>query len=280
MSVSKERIDVLLVEQGYFDSREKAKAAIMAGLVYSGTERLEKAGTKIPRDTALSVKGAVHPYVGRGGLKLEKALKWFQIDMKDRVMLDIGSSTGGFTDCALQNGASYVYAIDVGYNQLDWSLRNDARVNVKERTNFRYMTPEDLDGPAPDFASIDVSFISLKIILPPLLQLLQRPADIAALIKPQFEAGREKVGKSGVVRDPKVHIEVLEQVLEEALSLGFKLQGLTFSPITGGEGNVEFLAHFRLEEERADEVASAAISKLVRQVVEEAGAIFSVNPSK
>lgn len=280
MSVSKERIDVLLVEQGYFDSREKAKAAIMAGLVYSGTERLEKAGTKIPRDTALSVKGAVHPYVGRGGLKLEKALKWFQIDMKDRVMLDIGSSTGGFTDCALQNGASYVYAIDVGYNQLDWSLRNDARVNVKERTNFRYMTPEDLDGPAPDFASIDVSFISLKIILPPLLQLLQRPAEIVALIKPQFEAGREKVGKSGVVRDPKVHIEVLEQVLEEALSIGFKLQGLTFSPITGGEGNVEFLAHFRLEEERADEVDSAAISKLVRQVVEEAGAIFSVNPSK
>lgn len=280
MSVSKERIDVLLVEQGYFDSREKAKAAIMAGLVYSGTERLEKAGTKIPRDTALSVKGAVHPYVGRGGLKLEKALKWFQIEMKDRVMLDIGSSTGGFTDCALQNGVSYVYAIDVGYNQLDWSLRNDARVNVKERTNFRYMTPEDLDGPAPDFASIDVSFISLKIILPPLLQLLRRPADVVALIKPQFEAGREKVGKSGVVRDPKVHIEVLEQVLEEALSLGFKLQGLTFSPITGGEGNVEFLAHLRLEEQQADEVDSAVISKLVRQVVEEAGAIFSVNPSK
>ncbi|GAA0402440.1 TlyA family RNA methyltransferase [Paenibacillus motobuensis] len=280
MSVSKERLDVLLVEQGYFDSREKAKAAIMAGLVYSGTERLEKAGTKIPRDTALSVKGAVHPYVGRGGLKLEKALKWFQIDMEGRVMLDIGSSTGGFTDCALQHGASYVYAIDVGYNQLDWSLRNDERVNVKERTNFRYMTPEDLDGPSPNFASIDVSFISLKMILPPLLELLQRPADVVTLIKPQFEAGREKVGKSGVVRDPKVHIEVLEQVLEEALGLGFALQGLTYSPITGGEGNVEFLAHLCLTDDLAHEANPEAISKLARQVVEEAGAVFSVNPSK
>jgi len=280
MSVSKERLDILLVEQGYFDSREKAKAAIMAGLVYSGTERLEKAGTKIPRDTALSVKGAVHPYVGRGGLKLEKALKWFQIDMSERVMLDIGSSTGGFTDCALQNGASYVYAIDVGYNQLDWSLRNDERVNVKERTNFRYMTPEDLDGPSPNFASIDVSFISLKMILPPLLELLQRPADVVALIKPQFEAGREKVGKSGVVRDPKVHIEVLEQVLEEALGLGYALEGLTYSPITGGEGNVEFLAHLCLTEDSAQEADPEVISKLARQVVEEAGAVFSVNPSK
>jgi len=280
MSVTKERLDVLLVEQGYFDSREKAKAAIMAGLVYSGTEQLEKAGTKIPRDTALTVKGAVHPYVGRGGLKLEKALKWFQIDMNERVMLDIGSSTGGFTDCALQNGASYVYAIDVGYNQLDWSLRNDERVNVKERTNFRYMTPEDLDGPSPNFASIDVSFISLKMILPPLRELLQRPADVVALIKPQFEAGREKVGKSGVVRDAKVHIEVLEQVLEEALGLGYVLQGLTYSPITGGEGNVEFLAHLRLNEGLPAEADSAAISKLARQVVEEAGAVFSVNPSK
>ncbi|WHX47453.1 TlyA family RNA methyltransferase [Paenibacillus woosongensis] len=246
MSVSKERIDVLLVEQGYFDSREKAKTAIMAGLVFGNQERIEKAGTKIPRDTKLTVKGAIHPYVSRGGLKLEKALKLFQIDMNGRVMLDIGSSTGGFTDCALQHGASYVYAIDVGYNQLDWSLRNDERVNVKERTNFRYMTPEDLDGPSPDFASIDVSFISLRIILPPLVALLGRPADIVALIKPQFEAGREKVGKSGVVRDAKVHQEVLETVLSFASELGYVLHGLTFSPITGGEGNIEFLAHLRL----------------------------------
>ncbi|MUG44774.1 TlyA family RNA methyltransferase [Paenibacillus woosongensis] len=267
MSVSKERIDVLLVEQGYFDSREKAKTAIMAGLVFGNQERIEKAGTKIPRDTKLTVKGAIHPYVSRGGLKLEKALKLFQIDMNGRVMLDIGSSTGGFTDCALQHGASYVYAIDVGYNQLDWSLRNDERVNVKERTNFRYMTPEDLDGPSPDFASIDVSFISLRIILPPLVALLERPADIVALIKPQFEAGREKVGKSGVVRDAKVHQEVLETVLSFATELGYVLQGLTFSPITGGEGNIEFLAHLRLmPPEERDLLAEAESSDVLQHI--------------
>ncbi|SDG06965.1 23S rRNA (cytidine1920-2'-O)/16S rRNA (cytidine1409-2'-O)-methyltransferase [Fontibacillus panacisegetis] len=289
MSVSKERIDVLLVEQGYFDSREKAKAAIMAGLIFGGQERIEKAGTKVPRDISLTVKGAIHPYVSRGGLKLEKAIKQFGIDMNERVMLDIGSSTGGFTDCALQHGASYVYAIDVGYNQLDWSLRNDERVNVKERTNFRYMTPSDLDGPQPDFASIDVSFISLKIILPPLIELLQRPADIAALIKPQFEAGREKVGKSGVVRDPKVHLDVLETVLSFAISIGYTLKGLTFSPITGGEGNIEFLAHLGLEPNNeldpvvAEQKTSASlveIQKIARQVVEEASNTFHTNPSK
>lgn len=282
MSVSKERIDVLLVEQGYFDSREKAKAAIMAGLVLSGSERIEKAGTKVPRDIPITVKGALHPYVSRGGLKLEKALKNFGIDLNGRVMLDIGSSTGGFTDCALQNGAGYVYAIDVGYNQLDWSLRNDERVNVKERTNFRYMTPGDLDGPFPDFASIDVSFISLKIILPPLLELLQRPADIAALIKPQFEAGREKVGKSGVVRDPKVHQEVLETVLNFAVELGFTFKGLTFSPITGGEGNIEFLAHLGLEGDTGitDGLTPADIKETAKQVIEEAAQTFQANPSK
>lgn len=281
MSESKERIDVLLVEQGFFESREKAKAAIMAGLVLSGSERIEKAGMKVPRSLPITVKGAVHPYVSRGGLKLEKALKEFGIDLSGRVMLDIGSSTGGFTDCALQHGASYVYAIDVGYNQLDWSLRNDERVNVKERTNFRYMTPADLDGPRPNFASIDVSFISLKIILPPLLQLLSRPADIAALIKPQFEAGREKVGKSGVVRDPKVHQEVLETVLNEARDLGFSLHGLTFSPITGGEGNIEFLAHFGLgkEEEEALAKESGDIKESARKVIAEAARKFQANPS-
>lgn len=285
MSVSKERLDVLLVEQGFFESREKAKAAIMAGLVFGGQERLEKAGTKISRDTVLSVKGAVHPYVSRGGLKLEKALKRFDIKLGGRTMLDIGSSTGGFTDCALQHGARYVYAIDVGYNQLDWSLRNDERVNVKERTNFRYMTPEDLDGPVPDFASIDVSFISLKIILPPLLTLLKRPADIAALIKPQFEAGREKVGKSGVVRDPKVHLEVLNTVLGFAVEHGFKVAGLTFSPITGGEGNIEFLAHLRLEDDTSNEEAvntgqQASIHDMAAAIVREAADTFTGGPSK
>ncbi|WP_223066549.1 TlyA family RNA methyltransferase [Paenibacillus caui] len=279
-SSSKERVDVLLVEQGYFDSREKAKAAIMAGLVYDEHGRVEKAGTKLSRDCVLKVKGAVHPYVSRGGLKLEKAIKAFGIDLGDRVMLDIGSSTGGFTDCALQHGASYVYAIDVGYNQLDWSLRNDERVNVKERTNFRYMTPEDLDGPSPNFASIDVSFISLRMILPPLMALLKKPADIVALIKPQFEAGREKVGKSGVVRDPKVHEEVLVTVLTFADELGLDLKGLTFSPITGGEGNIEFLAHFGLRAGNDIEVPGSGsaeqgrLTELAKETVEQASRTF------
>lgn len=258
MEHPKERIDVLLVEQGFYESREKAKAAIMAGLVLADEERIEKAGMKVSRSSTLKVKGTVHPYVSRGGLKLEKALRKFEIGLNGRIMLDIGASTGGFTDCALQNGASHVYAIDVGYNQLDWSLRNDERVSVMERTNFRYMTPPDLHGPVPDFASIDVSFISLKIILPPLKALLKRPADIAALIKPQFEAGRDKVGKSGVVRDPAVHKEVLVNVLTMAAGLDYRLEGLTFSPITGGEGNIEFLAHWKLLPEAGAAAGEAA----------------------
>lgn len=287
-SSQKERIDVLLVEQGFYESREKAKAAVMAGIVYAGTERIEKAGMKIPRDTEIRVKGSVHPYVSRGGLKLEKALKTFGIDMTGRTMLDIGSSTGGFTDCALQHGARYVYAIDVGYNQLDWSLRNDERVNVMERTNFRYMTPEDLKGPRPDFASIDVSFISLRIILPPLKALLDKPGDVAALIKPQFEAGREKVGKSGVVRDPKVHREVLTEVLTFAHGLGFELKGLTFSPITGGEGNIEFLAHWRVppegeilsEEPGSAEQTPEFLGQWIDGTVQQAAHTFTGNSSK
>ncbi|WP_106768077.1 TlyA family RNA methyltransferase [Paenibacillus faecalis] len=288
-STQKERIDVLLVEQGYYESREKAKAAIMAGLVYSGSERIEKAGMKIPRSSDIKVKGAVHPYVSRGGLKLEKALNTFGIDMKGRTMLDIGSSTGGFTDCALQHGATYVYAIDVGYNQLDWSLRNDERVCVMERTNFRYMTSNDLKGPIPDFASIDVSFISLRIILPALVPLLRKPADVAALIKPQFEAGRDKVGKSGVVRDPKVHREVLVQVLTFAHQLGFELKGLTFSPITGGEGNIEFLAHWQIMPEREAQTEEPGdvsqpipeqLGQWIDSVVQQATHTFTGNSSK
>lgn len=282
MDSQKERIDVLLVEQGYYNSREKAKAAIMAGIVFADEERIEKAGMKVPRSVSIRVKGAVHPYVSRGGLKLEKALRTFDIELNNRVMLDIGSSTGGFTDCALQNGAAHVYAIDVGYNQLDWSLRNDERVTVMERTNFRYMTPQDLLGPSPDFASIDVSFISLRIILPPLKALLKQPGDVAALIKPQFEAGREKVGKSGVVRDPAVHKEVLTTVLTFAQELGFELKGLTFSPITGGEGNIEFLAHWRLSEQEdvqkqsdiSGDEPEASIEQLIDTVVKEASATF------
>jgi 23S rRNA (cytidine1920-2'-O)/16S rRNA (cytidine1409-2'-O)-methyltransferase len=248
MSSTKERIDILLVEQGFFESREKAKASLMAGLVFANEERIEKPGTKLPRDVKLTVKGAIHPYVSRGGLKLEKALRFFSISVKDVLMLDIGASTGGFTDCALQNGAASVIAIDVGYNQLDWSLRSDSRVHVMERTNFRYLQPSDLpQGNEANFATIDVSFISLKLMLPPLKLLLASGSKIIALIKPQFEAGREKVGKSGVVRDSAVHRDVLYMVLEFAAKQGFHLQGLTFSPITGGEGNIEFLAYWTLD---------------------------------
>ncbi|BFH69408.1 TlyA family rRNA (cytidine-2'-O)-methyltransferase [Paenibacillus dendritiformis] len=272
MSIPKERIDVLLVEQAYYDSREKAKAAIMAGLVYVNEERIEKAGTKVPRDGTITVKGAVHPYVSRGGLKLEKAIRHFGLSMTEAVMLDIGASTGGFTDCALQHGARYVYAIDVGYNQLDWSLRNDERVHVMERTNFRYTEPEHLEGPVPDIATIDVSFISLKLILPPLQALIGKPGRVIALIKPQFEAGREKVGKSGVIRDPATHEQVLREILDFAASLGFRLEGLTYSPITGGEGNIEFLAYWSVPEGGSPE--PAASREQIHAVVEEANSVF------
>jgi len=288
---TKERLDLLLLEQGYFESREKAKAAIMAGLVLVGTERIDKAGTKIPRDAAITVKGSVHPYVSRGGLKLEKAIKHFGLNLQDAVMLDIGASTGGFTDCALQNGAARVYAVDVGYNQLDWSLRQDSRVQVLERTNFRHMTAEQLDGPLPLFATIDVSFISLKLILPVLAELLQQDGHTIALIKPQFEAGREHVGKSGVIRDPAVHSQVLKDVLTAAANIGFKLQGLTYSPITGGEGNIEFLAYWRLGSPFAADSADSAASivsiaaenkqyaELIANTVEEANRAFRRTPS-
>lgn len=274
----KERIDVLLVEQGYYESREKAKAAIMAGLVFVNEESVDKPGIKICRKADIRVKGAVHPYVSRGGLKLEKALKLFSIDVTGAVMLDIGSSTGGFTDCALQHGASYVYAIDVGYNQLDWSLRSDERVNVMERTNFRYLTSADLQGPKPNFATIDVSFISLKIILPPLKQILGNFEEVVALIKPQFEAGREKVGKSGVVRDPAVHVQVIEEVVEFAETIGFFMKGLTFSPITGGEGNIEFLVYLACNPEDPL-IVKETIQAAVKQVVQESGALRPGNSS-
>lgn len=277
-SAAKERLDVLLVERGYFDSREKAKAAIMAGLVWQGTERVEKAGTKLPRDVELVVKGALHPYVSRGGLKLEKAIRAFAIDLQDAVMLDIGASTGGFTDCALQHGAAYVYAIDVGYNQLDWSLRQHERVCVMERTNFRHMTPDALVGPKPAFATIDVSFISLKHILPALAAILEPGGQSVALIKPQFEAGREQVGKSGVVRDRNVHLSVLTDVLSYAQQLGFSLHGLTYSPITGGEGNIEFLAYWHYSGDASPELdLSANVAALAGATVEQAHAAFGRN---
>jgi len=275
MSNDKERADVLLVQQGFYDSREKAKAAIMAGIVFLGHERVEKPGMKIPRSAQLAVKGAFHPYVSRGGLKLEKAIQSFGISMDGRVMLDIGASTGGFTDCAIRHGASCVYAIDVGYNQLAWSLRSDPRVIVMERTNFRHLTPEQLNGPPPDFAAIDLSFISLRLILPVLKSMLTACGQCVALIKPQFEAGREQVGKSGVIRDPAVHREVLTGILQFADEIGYRLKGLTFSPITGGEGNIEFLAHWTIDPSAADVVPAESVRRLIDETVASAHRTFS-----
>ncbi|KIL75248.1 TlyA family RNA methyltransferase [Bacillus badius] len=273
MKAKKERIDVLLVERGLIETREKAKRAVMAGLVYSNEERLDKPGEKIPSDAPLQIKGNVLPYVSRGGLKLEKALKVFALDIKDKIMIDIGSSTGGFTDCALQNGVRLSYALDVGYNQLAWKLRQDERVVVMERTNFRYVTLEDLKEGAPEFATIDVSFISLSLILPVLKTLLVPGSDTVALIKPQFEAGKEQVGKKGIVRDPAIHIEVIEKIINLALGLGYDVKDLSFSPITGGDGNIEFLIHLNwphaesvtgenLFQETVDSVVRAAHSEL------------------
>ncbi|OZU90013.1 TlyA family rRNA (cytidine-2'-O)-methyltransferase [Virgibacillus indicus] len=239
----KKRLDLLLVERNLIETREKAKRIIMAGLVFSEQERLDKPGMKVNEDTPLTVKGKLIPFVGRGGLKLEKALKVFSVSAENKIMADVGSSTGGFTDCALQNGAKRSYAIDVGYNQLDWKLRNDDRVTVMERTNFRYVTPDMLKNGTPDFATIDVSFISLKLILPVLKQLLATESDIIALIKPQFEAGKDQVGKKGIVRDKKVHKSVLHEIISFAEKEAYEFYELTHSPITGGDGNIEFLAH-------------------------------------
>ncbi|SOC36124.1 TlyA family RNA methyltransferase [Ureibacillus acetophenoni] len=239
----KERVDVLLVERGLCETREKAKRSIMAGLVYSNETRIDKAGEKIPVDAPLQVKGNQLKYVSRGGLKLEKALEIFDMSVEGKIMLDIGSSTGGFTDCALQNGAKHCYALDVGTNQLAWKIRSDERVTVMEKTNFRYSKPEDFTEGLPNFATIDVSFISLSLILPVLKAILIPGGDVMALVKPQFEAGKENVGKKGIVRDPKVHLEVLENTAKMASEQGFILKNASFSPITGGEGNIEFLFH-------------------------------------
>lgn len=263
---NKERLDVLLVERGLAETREKAKRSIMAGLVYTNEERLDKPGEKVKVDIPLTIKGNVLPYVSRGGLKLEKALKVFEVTVKDKIMLDIGASTGGFTDCALQNGAKMSYALDVGYNQLAWKLRQDERVVVMERTNFRYVTPKDLAGEMPNFATIDVSFISLKLILPVLKTLLIPGSDIVALVKPQFEAGREQVGKKGIVRDEKVHLQVVNKIVDFALDQGFNAVDLSFSPITGGDGNIEFLLHLKWigEQEKGQNLLPIDPSQIVK----------------
>ena len=240
----KERLDVLLVKRKLADSREKAKAVIMAGNVFVDGQREDKAGSTFPEDVDIEVRGHVLPYVSRGGLKLEKALKNFDVDVRDRVCTDVGSSTGGFTDCMLQNGAKKVYAIDVGRGQLDWKLRNDERVVCMEKTNIRYVQPEDIGEPV-DFSSIDVSFISLTKVLVPIRDYLKSDGEIVALIKPQFEAGREKVGKKGVVREKSTHLEVIRKVMDYARSVGFDLCALDFSPIRGPEGNIEYLIHLK-----------------------------------
>ncbi len=244
----KERLDVLLVKQGHAGSREKAKAIIMSGNVFINGQREDKAGTAFdPAKVHIEVKGSSLKYVSRGGLKLEKAMESFSLSLQHRVCMDIGASTGGFTDCMLQNGAERVYAIDVGYGQLDWKIRSDPRVVVMERTNIRYVTLEQLGEPL-DLSVIDVSFISLKIVLPAIKALLKPTGQVLCLIKPQFEAGKDKVGKKGVVRDPRTHQEVLDQFVALAHELQFRILGLTFSPVKGPEGNIEFLGHLTLQD--------------------------------
>ncbi|HHU17751.1 MAG TPA: TlyA family RNA methyltransferase [Clostridiales bacterium] len=236
----KERLDTLLVSRGLFPSREKAKSAIMAGIIYVDGQRVDKAGTGVKEDAEIFVKENTCPYVGRGGLKLEKALKSFQLDLNGVIAVDIGASTGGFTDCMLKNGAAKVYAIDVGYGQLDWSLRNDPRVVNMEKVNIRYLDKERITEKV-DFISIDVSFISLKLVFPIAVDLLSQEGNIICLVKPQFEAGREQVGKKGVIKDKMVHIEVLEKVIQYGEDNGLYPQGIDFSPMTGAKGNIEYL---------------------------------------
>ena len=242
----KERLDVLLVSLGLAESRAKAQATIMAGEVYVNGQKADKSGTEVDITANVEVRGSACPYVSRGGLKLEKALKNFGVDPTGFVCSDSGASTGGFTDCLLQQGASKVFAIDVGYGQLAWKIRNDPRVVVMERTNIRYVTPEDLGEPL-DLSVVDVSFISLSLVLPVIRSLLKETGQVLCLIKPQFEAGKEKVGKKGVVRDPAVHEEVLQNFISLAKSLDFTIRDLTFSPVKGPEGNIEFLAHLSMQ---------------------------------
>lgn len=238
----KERLDVMMVNRGLAESREKAKAIIMSGIVYVDNIKEDKAGSTFDEKAQIEVRGNTLKYVSRGGLKLEKAMDCFGVSLAGKVAMDVGSSTGGFTDCMLQNGAVKVYSVDVGHGQLAWKLRNDERVVCTEKTNIRYVTPDDIEDRIA-FASIDVSFISLTKVLPPVKELLTDDGEIVCLIKPQFEAGREKVGKKGVVRDQKVHVEVVEMIVDFARQIGFKTLDLSYSPIKGPEGNIEYLLY-------------------------------------
>ncbi|MDO4809066.1 MAG: TlyA family RNA methyltransferase [Eubacteriales bacterium] len=267
----KKRIDVLMTERGLAESREKAKAIIMSGIVYVNGQKEDKAGTTFPDDltTRIEVRGASLRYVSRGGLKLEKAMKEFPIDLHGRICMDIGASTGGFTDCMLQNGAKKVFAVDVGHGQLAWKLRNDERVVCMEKMNIRYITAEDIGGEMLDFASVDVSFISLSKVLPPVWPLLKEGAEMVCLIKPQFEAGREEVGKKGVVRDTKVHEEVILRTADFVKETGFVIRGLTYSPIRGPEGNIEYLIWIRKPDGTETDGGIEATGERVAELVAE-----------
>ena len=262
----KKRLDVLLVEQGHADNRSKAQAIIMSGQVYVDGQKADKPGTSFEESVSIEVRGAACPYVSRGGLKLEKALRDFGVDPTGYVCSDSGASTGGFTDCLLQQGASKVFAIDVGYGELDWKIRSDPRVVVMERTNVRYVTPEQLGEPL-DLSVIDVSFISLNIVLPVIKTFLKPTGQVLCLIKPQFEAGRDKVGKKGVVREPNTHKEVLDRFVELADLLDFNILGLTFSPVKGPEGNIEFLAHLTLADRPGIQPDTAAVVAAAHQTL-------------
>lgn len=271
----KERLDVLLVKNGLAESREKAKAIIMSGIVYVDGQKEDKAGTTFEETAKLEVRGATLRYVSRGGLKLEKAMTQFGVELSGKVCMDVGASTGGFTDCMLQNGAAKVYAVDVGHGQLAWKLRCDERVVCMERTNFRYMVRADIQDDL-DFASVDVSFISLTKILLPARRLLKPDGQMVCLIKPQFEAGREKVGKKGVVREPSVHREVIEKIVDFASFLGFQVLGLTFSPVRGPEGNIEYLIRIGRDEAqdaRIEPLSEADALKLFSELEAEGGGI-------
>lgn len=268
--MKKERADILAYQQGLAETREQAKRLIMAGKVYDElNERIDKPGTKLDSDTMLQLKGEGPKYVSRGGLKLEKALKVFSIDMQDKIVLDIGASTGGFTDVALQAGAVKSYALDVGYNQLSWKLRQDDRVIVMERMNFRYAKPENFTEGVPQVATIDVSFISLKLILPVLKTILAVDGEVVCLVKPQFEAGKENVGKKGIIKDPAVHQMVLEEMLDFMLNEGYLVKDVSYSPVKGGEGNIEFLVHLvwpkASEPQRLQDNERATIVKVVEE---------------
>ncbi len=245
--MAKERLDVVLYARGLSPSREKARSTIMSGIVFVDGQRVDKPGTAVRDDSEIEIRGSTLEYVSRGGLKLEKALKYFGVSPEGRVCIDCGASTGGFTDCLLKNGASKVYAVDVGYGQLAWSIRSDERVVCMERTNVRYLKPEQF-AEKMSLATIDVSFISVKLILPTLRGLLTDDGEILSLIKPQFEAGRDKVGKKGVVRDPAVHAQVISDFIQNAQDAGFRVNGITYSPIRGPEGNIEYLGYLTVGE--------------------------------